>query len=504
MSGRPRVVVVGGGVAGLTLAYRLATRDNGQRPPEVLVLEADGRVGGKLRTIEVDGLQLEAGADSFVVRKPWAVDLCKELGLGEDLVKPGADGAFVWTRGRLVPFPRASAFGVPSRARDLLSWPGLSRRGRMRAMADLYRRPFRGDGDRSLGELVRGRMGPDAARVLLGPLLAGIHAGDPDRLSVDATFPELGRWDRLHGSLIRGARATLRPPRTPADDEGFLGLRRRAPDPAGPLFTTLWHGLSSLADTLVASSGAAAVRVDAPVEAVRPAAGAYEVRLAGRGSEGPEVIAADAVVLAVPAFEAARLLDPVVPAAAGELAGIPYASTAAVFGVYPVGSGSRLPEGTGFVVPIGERTITACTWVSRKWPRDGFGDRAVVRSYVGRAGDERALAMADEELAAAVAAEVRQAVPGLSDPEVGRVVRWDRSMPQYEVGHLNRVRRIEEALAAAPGLFVTGSAYRGVGIADCVRQANETAELVGAHLHGEAASRPAPADGDREAISWST
>jgi oxygen-dependent protoporphyrinogen oxidase len=502
VSGRARVVVVGGGVAGLVVAHRLATRHNGDRPPQVLVLEA-GRVGGKLRTIEVAGLQLEGGADSFVVRKPWAVDLCKELGLGEDLVKPGAEGAFVWARGGLVPFPKASAFGVPSRARDLLAWPGLSARGRLRAMADLYHRPVRGDGDRSLGELLRRRMGPEATRVLLGPLLAGIHAGDPDRLSVQATFPELERWDRLHGSLIRGARATLRPPRTPKDDEGFRGLRRRAHGSPGPLFTTLWHGLSSLVDTLVATSGSA-VRVDAPVEAVGPAGAAFEVRLGARGATPPEMIAADAVVLAVPAFEAARLLDTLVPPAARELRAIPYASTAAVFGVYPAGSASRLPEGTGFVVPIGERTITACTWVSRKWPRDQFGDRAVVRSYVGRAVDERPLDMYDDGMSATVAAELGQAVPGLPDPEVSRVVRWDRAMPQYEVGHLGRVRRVEEALAGMPGLFVTGSAYRGVGIADCVRQANETAELVRAHLHGEAASRPASADGDREAISWST
>lgn len=485
---RPRrVVVVGAGIGGLSTAHAVLSARPPGLPIDVTVLEADGRAGGKLHTIELDGMPVEAGADSFVVRKPWAVELCKELGLEDEVVIPGSMGAYVWTRGELVPFPDRAPFGIPAEVGELLRWPGLPRGPKLRALLDLVRPAAKEREDEPLGALLRRRLGAGVAMAMVEPLLAGLHAGDPLRLSVEATFPELPRWERHHGSLLRGARAAGR---AAGEEQGRQ-----------PMFATVWGGLSRLTERLVDRIGGDRVRLDHPVSEIEPEGGGYRVRAAGKE------LRADAVVVATPAFEAARLLSNVSPGAAQGLGAIPYVSTAVVFAAYPRGTAERIPEGTGFVVPSGEATITACTWISRKWPNADFEDRAVLRSFVGRAGEEAALEFSDDELAATVAGEVEAALRIGSPPVVSRVIRWNRSMPQYEVGHLERIGRIEASLAERPGLFLTGSAFRGVGIADCVRQARQAAQGVIAYLQGAdtgaTAERP-PGDLEREAISWTS
>jgi oxygen-dependent protoporphyrinogen oxidase len=348
----------------------------------------------------------------------------------------------------------------------------MSLRGRVRAAFDTVKPPAAPDRDMSIGELVRKRMGSEALRVLVGPLLGGLFAGDPDRLSVDATFPELKAWAAGRG-MIRGARAALK-----ARDKVEDTPATRA------MFATVWGGLERLTETLAHAVGQERVFRESPVRSIRGADGTFEVEVPG------EPVRADAVVLATPAFASADLLA---GDAATTLREIPYASTAVVLLVYPEGSAKRFPDGTGFVVPQGEADITACTWISRKWPRPEFGDRAVVRCYLGRAGAEEILGEPDGALIDRVAGDLDR-VLDLGRPEEARVVRWERAMPQYEVGHLERVRRIREALPG--GIFVTGSAYGGVGIADCVRQAGETARDV----HGYLESRRT----ERETVPWTS
>jgi oxygen-dependent protoporphyrinogen oxidase len=485
--GRARVVVVGGGITGLTAAYRLVRSANGQ-PMEVTLLEASDHLGGKLLTVELDGLLLEGGADSFVVRKPWAVDLCKELGLGSELIVPASRGAYVWLGGRLIPYPERSAFGIPASSGEILRWPGLSISGRLRAATEFLHRIRRSDADESIGSLISRRMGPEAARVLVGPLLAGLHAGDLDRLSVRATFPELVTWEQGHESLIRGSRLAVKAARkrsvasTTTMEAGRV-VERDA------IFATVWGGLSRLVDTLEHAIDPSRIRLGAPVASLQRSDHGYIVET------GAESLEADAVLLTTPAFETARLLSPLNDEAARLLAPIPYVSTAVVALVYPPDTGERLPEGTGFVVPPGDGLVTACTWVSRKWPPQQEDDRAVLRCFVGRAGEERALQMGDEELVEKVRLETEAAVPLDAAPDASRVIRWTRSMPQYEVGHLDRVSKLEECLGATPGVFVAGSAYRGIGIADCVRQAGEAAARVRDFMHSRATRRPAQAVG---------
>ena len=459
MTGRRAVVVVGAGVAGLTAAYRLARAADA---PAITVLELDTRVGGKLRSVEIGGLTLEAGADSFVARKPWAVDLCKELGLGESLVTPSGGGAWLWTDAGLVRMPRDAAFGIPGDVGEVLTWPGLSGAGRRRAARDLLIRRTRADTDEALGSLLRRRLGDEATDLAVGPLLAGLFAGDVDRLSARATFPELQGWESHQGSLIRGSQAARR--------------AARSSDP-GPMFVKLREGTAALTDRLARAVGPGAVYHGARAAAIERAATGFEV-LVSDGTRFP----ADAVIVGTPAWAAADLLGAIAPPAAADLASIPYASTGVVFLVYPEGSQPALPHGTGFVVPRGRAPMTACTWLSSKWPREAFGTRAVIRCYVGSAGDDDVVDAPDEDLVAACERHLSALLPLPGHAEHTGVVRWRRAMPQYEVGHLDRVARIRSGLPA--GIFVTGSAYDGVGIPDCVRAAGETAIAVAAHLAG--------------------
>ncbi|HSD49476.1 MAG TPA: protoporphyrinogen oxidase [Actinomycetota bacterium] len=449
-----RVVIVGGGVSGLATAHRLL-RDDPSR--DVTVLEVEPAIGGRLSTAPVGHLEIERGPDSFVARKPWAVDLCRELGL--ELIEPRARDAYAWTDGGLVPLPR-SALGIPVDPDELARWPGLSRSGRARALSDLVRKARPPETDESIGSLVRRRMGDELADRLTGPLLAGLFAGDVDRLSVEASFPELARWERTFGSLIRGARAAL-----------------GAATDAGPMFLRPRGGVARLPQALVGSVGPERVRVGTRANAIERDGGGFVVRADARS------FGADAVVLATPAFVAADLVRGIDPAAAEALGAIPYASTGLALLVYPEGTAQALPDATGFVVPRGRAPMTAATFLSRKWPEERFGTRAVVRCFVGAVGFEDVLDAADEDIVDAVCRHLAAVLPLPDRPDASTVARWPRSMPQFEVGHLRRVRDIEASLP--PGIFVSGNAYLGVGVADAVRSAGEAAERVRAHLIGE-------------------
>ncbi len=441
MSGR--VAVVGGGVAGLATAFHL--QHAGADP---VVFERDGVPGGIVAPpVEVGDLQLEPGPDSLAARKPWGADLCRQLGL--TMVPPGASGAFLWTDTGLVPYLTGTAFGIPGDVGDVLRWPGLSSRGRARALADLVKPKRRHGAEETLGALLRRRLGNEATDRAVAPLLAGLHAGDVDGLSAPATFPELLAWERTQGSLIRGAQAAQR--------------SARGGDP-GPLFLRPSGGMRDLVDALAASLGDR-IRTGAEVMHV----GDREVQLV----DGAESV--DAVVLACGAYPAAEVLEHAAPT---ELSSIRSVSTGVVFLVYPSGTAEALPDGTGFVVPRGRAPMTAATFISRKWPDERFGDRAVVRCYVGGSGDEDVLDAPDEDIVAACAKHL-SAVLDLPGPSTSHVHRWWGAMPQYEIGHLDRVRRIRGTLP--PGIFVVGSAFDGVGVSDLARAAEETATHVLAH-----------------------
>jgi len=451
------VAVIGGGVTGLTVAHHLLRRDPSA---SVTVLEAGSEPGGMLRSVSVGGVRVPAGPDAFLARKPWAVDLCRDLGIGDELIQPRASGSYLWTQHGLVPYPTGTAFGIPSDLGDAFRWPGLSRAGRWRALRDLIARKRRDDGDESLGALLRRRLGDEATDRAIAPLLAGLYAGDVDALSVRATFPELQGWERAQGSLLRGAQAATRRPK--AD--------------AGPMFLRPRDGVERLIEALVDDVGTATVQTSSPAQKIeRAGEAAWRIRT----PDGP--VEARAVILTVDAPAAARLVPPGV--ASAELARIPFVSTGVVALVYPEGTGSALPEGSGFVVPRGAAPMTASTWISNKWPDPSFGDRAVLRCFVGAAGEEDVLDADDAELIEACARHLAALVPLPGAPEDAAVVRWPRAMPQYLVGHLERAERIRSELP--PGIFVCGRSLDGVGVPDCVRSAGETANAIAAYLERE-------------------
>ena len=489
MNGPGPVVVVGGGIAGLTAALELAEGGS-----SVTVVEAGDRFGGKIATSRVDGLVVEAGADSFLSSKPAGLALCERLGITDRLVNSRGDDrrTFVWSRGRLRELPEGLVLGSPTRAWSLLRSGLLSPVGAARLVADVAvrrRRPGEADGrggpespEETVAEFFTRRLGGEAYARVVEPLLAGIHAGDATRLSLPATFPRFVDMERDHGGLVRAALAGRAPKPLRRKGKG----RPAQSGPVGPVpagrtpFVSFQTGMAELIEALGARLRALGVdlRLNQAVAAIGAVEGGYEVVLDGAGA-----LPAAAVVLATPAPVTARLLGGLCPAAAALLEGIQHASTATVSLAYRSDDVGTPPAGYGFVVPRAEgRHLLAGTWGSGKWPGRVPAGRVLVRGYVGGVGREAVLEADDDGLVHLVRAELG-ALAGISGAPVhSEVHRYPDGMPQYTVGHLGRVERIRGALAACPGLAVTGAAYGGVGIPDCIADAQTTARAVLATL----------------------
>lgn len=471
------VVVVGGGIAGLAAALELtelARRQ--QRAITCVVLESGPAWGGKIVTHRVRECVIEAGPDSFLSQKPWALELCRRLGLADQLINTNEEHrqAFVYSQGRLRELPEGMVVITPSNIgpflrSGLLSWPGLVRMG-----LEYILPPSAPAEEESLADFFRRRFGAEATARLIEPLMAGIYAGDAEQMSLKATFPRFLELEQKQGSVIRGLLAA-----------GKQAAAKPRSGPGHSLFVTLKNGLADLVEAVTARLAAAGaeLRTTCAVESLRVRSRelgrwVYDLQL----SDGT-TRTADAVVLAAPAFAAAELVRPLSPSAAGLLEQIPYASTATISLLYRAEDVRGQIRGFGFVVPRAEqRSLLAATWTSLKWDHRAPEGKALVRCYLGGVGREAVLSTPDGELAPLVQAELER-VSGLrATPEYVEINRWDRAMPQYNLGHLDRLAAIEMALSRFPGLFLTGSAYRGVGIPDCIRDGQETAARVLAGL----------------------
>ncbi len=454
-----RVVVVGGGIAGLTAAYVLGEDPN----REVVLLEGSPQVGGKLRLAEVGGVTVDVGAEAMLNRRPEGAALARELGL--PVVHPVATRSQLWSRGALRPLPR-SLMGVPLDVEELAASGVLSAAGLRRVRAEPLLPPTELDGDDvSVGELVADRLGDEVVDRLVEPLLGGVYAGHARELSARATTPQLvAMLDR--GSLLEAAAAAV-------------------PVSMIPVFAGVPGGLGELPRALLAS-GRFTARTDATVRELRAVeAGGYELVIGS--AHRPELVRADEVVLAVPAAPAARLLADLAPAAAAELATIEYASTAVVTLAvraegFPIAEGS-----SGFLVPPVEgRRIKASTFSFAKWSWVRAGGRGVLdgenvlllRTSLGRHREEAALQATDEELVAASLADLADAIGLTTAPVDAQVQRWGGGLPQYAVGHLDRVVRVRAEVARQPGLAVCGAAYDGVGIPAVIASAQRAADDV--------------------------
>lgn len=455
------VVVVGGGIAGLAAAHRLL--DAGAR---VTVLEGSRRLGGKLRSGEIEGARVDLGAESMLARRPEAVALAREAGLGDCLQPPSTATASLWTRGTLRPMPKGHVMGVPADASALAGVVSEEGLRRIEQDRDLPRTEV-GD-DIAVGAYVAARLGREVVDRLVEPLLGGVYAGDAYRISLRAAVPQLFEAAQEHRSLTEAVR----------------GIQERAAgrQQTGPVFMGIAGGIgrlpSAVADTVRARGGR--ILTGTPVTELRRTPDGWHVHT----DEG--TFEADAVVLAVPAPGAARLLHSESPAAAAELDTVEYASMALMTLAFRR-QDTDLPPGSGFLVPpVDGRTIKAATFASHKW---GWVDTEnpdllVVRTSVGRYGEEKILERDDAELVDVSRHDLREATGVDAVPVATRVTRWDQGLPQYPVGHHARVARIREHTAKLPGLALCGAAYDGVGIPACIASATAATEQVVAALGG--------------------
>ncbi|MFG3349353.1 protoporphyrinogen oxidase [Streptomyces sp. NPDC048018] len=483
--GGPRVVVVGGGISGLAAAHRLVTA--GAR---VTLLEESDRLGGKLLAGEIAGAPVDLGAESLLARRPEAVALAGQVGLGDRLQAPATTTASVWSRGTLVPMPKGHVMGVPGDGRaveGLLSAEAVARIGR-----DLALPATEIGEDIAIGAYVAERMGHEVVDRLVEPLLGGVYAGDAYRISMKAAVPALFAAARRHPTLTEAVRAVQQAgAATPSDAAGAgTGL-------GGSVFAGLRGGVGTLpgavADAIRAAGGEILTRV--PGGRLRRTPAGWQV-LTRRANGEPLTLDADAVVLATPAPVTAALLRAHAPAAAAELAAIEYASMALVTLAFrrselPGGpAGSALPAlpGSGFLVPpVDGRTIKASTFSSQKWSwvADAAPDLFVLRTSVGRHGEESQLDREDADLVDSSLKDLGDAVGLAARPVASTVTRWTGGLPQYPVGHLARVARIRAAVAALPGLALAGAAYEGVGIPACIASGRRAADEITARIGDE-------------------
>ncbi|TDC86671.1 protoporphyrinogen oxidase [Actinomadura sp. 7K507] len=483
---RSHAVVVGGGIAGLAAARMLA-RDG----VRVTVLEGSPRIGGKLRVSEIAGIPVDEGAESMLARRPEGLDLVADLGRRDDLVNPGTTSSGILSRGALRAMPSGQVMGVPSDLRALAASQVLSPAGLARVPLDLVLPETPRGADVSVAGYIAARVGREVVDRLVEPLLGGVYAGLADRLSFDSTVPAVAAAARSHRSLLHAVQ----------------GIRDAAPKDPGPVFATLPDGLGSLphllADDIAAAGGT--IRTRATVRELRRRPDGW--RLTIGPTRDPEYLDADAVLIAVPAAPASRLLKDDVPAAARELEGIEYASMAIITLAYRATAFPRLPKGSGYLVPAvesapenGGRGVKAVTFSSVKWPhlRDRDPDVIAVRCSIGRFGEEHTLQKTDQELTATAMAELAATCGVAELPAETRVSRWGGGLPQYNVGHADRVAGVRSAVAGQPGLAVAGAAYDGLGVPACIASARAAATRITDHLRSREGADHDAAGGQAE------
>lgn len=473
-----RLVVVGGGISGLAAAHRLLERASRlNRAVRLDLLEAGHRLGGVIHTAREQGFLLEGGPDSFVSEKPWAVDLCRRLGLETSLigVSPRHRRTFIVRGGKLLPVPEGFHLIAPCRFGSFAASPLLSWAGKLRMAADLVlprRRPRSSSHDESLAAFVRRRLGEEALERLAQPLVGGIYTADPEKLGLRATFPQFLEMEERHRSLLLAMRRERKRQPSAADDP-----------PAGPrygLFVSLDQGLQVLVDRLRESLPAPSIRLGCKAVSLRPPdqARGWEIEL----EKGPP-IRADGICLALPAHRSADLLEDLDPGLAAPLRSVAHASTATVNLAYRAADVPAAMDGFGFLVPAVEKgAMLACSYSHRKFAGRAPGKAALLRAFVGGALHPERLECDDRELVARVRRTLGELLGITRPPLLSRVERHPEGIPQYGVGHLELVARIESRLAQWPSLELAGNGLTGIGIPDCVRRAEQCADRLLARI----------------------
>ena len=487
-----RTAIIGGGIAGLEAAYELEQARRTDKNIDYPLFEARARLGGSLSSEIVDGAVLERGPDSFLTEKPAAAELCRELGLGGELV-PSNDAdrkTYIVVRNRLIPLPDGLMFLVPTKLIPTALTRLFSLPTKIRMGLELLHPPRPSNHDESVAALVERHFGRETVDRLADPLLSGIFGGDSAQLSARTVLPRLVEMESEYGSLTRGMLAAHRKMRGASRPANVKG---GAPGAFRSIFTAMRGGMQQLIDALTARLDPASMRLFTPVSGIEKTADGWRVEANG----ATEIY--DAVIMASPAWAAGALLGPVDAALGEELSGIPYSSSITVNLIYDEDQIGSLPDGFGFLIPVVEgRSMLACTFVHRKFLGRTPTGKATLRAFLGGMKNEALMAAPDEVLVATVRRELTEILgeeifPRETMPEHTQVSRWPRAMAQYAVGHQERIERIAARVAALPGLKLAGNAYDGIGIPDCIRLGRKAAkELIAAsELASQQVSEPA-------------
>jgi protoporphyrinogen/coproporphyrinogen III oxidase len=468
-----RVVVVGGGITGLSAAYYLQQEEICRnRAVSITLIETSQRLGGKLITDQVGEFTVEGGPDSFLRQKPWAAELANSLGLQADLIGTNdyQHKTYVLNHGRLTPLPDGVMLIIPTRLMPFMLSPLISWPGKLRMGMDWFIPRKQDTGDETVAAFVQRRLGSEALEKIAEPLLSGIHVSLPEKQSLLATFPRFRTTEQKHGSLIRGMLA----------EKKAAAQKRSADEKPASAFLSFKQGVGHLPQALEAALTGCSIRKGVRVVAIqRRPDGGYKVGL----SSGEEV-SADAVILTTPAFAAGELLEPLSPVTASLLNSIEYVSTATISLAFRQQDIRKPFRGFGFVIPrMEQRRISACTWSSFKFEHRAPEGSLLLRCFVGGPGKEAMVDLEDAELIKIAREELASILEVQAEPIFTRVYRWRKANPQYNLGHIDLIQKIFAACREQiPGILLCGSAYEGVGIPDCVHQGKKAAEAVAEYL----------------------
>jgi oxygen-dependent protoporphyrinogen oxidase len=457
-----RIAIIGGGISGLSAAFELEQRRRAGQPLEYVVFESSARFGGVIATERVEGCVVEAGPDSFLAEKPWAAELCRQLGLDGQLIgsNDSLRKTYIVRKNRLVPLPDGLMFMVPTEMIATLTSPLFSLGTKARIAQEWLRPPRKAEGDESVASLVKRHYGSEMVERLADPLLAGVYGGEASQLSARAVLPRLVEMESAQGSLGRAMMARRR-------------AGRLDKPVATPIFSSLKDGMQQLVDALIEKLPASSLRANTAVGSVLPPGGKWRVSAESASEQF------DAVIFATSAPGVASLLRGNTSDLRKELQGIRYSSSVTVALGYGKEVRSSLPPGFGFLVPRSEnQRMLAATFVHNKFPHRAPEDRALIRCFLGGVRDEAVLQLRDEEILGIVRAELRQLLGLTAEPRFTRVYKWRSAMAQYQVGHLGRLERIERLSKQLPGLALAGNGYRGIGVPDCILSGKEAAAQV--------------------------
>jgi protoporphyrinogen/coproporphyrinogen III oxidase len=457
-----RIAIIGGGISGLAAAFTLEDHRRAGAA-EYTLYESSPRLGGVLRTELIDGCIVEAGPDSFITEKPWAADLCRTLGIGDQLIgsNDAARKTYILVSGRLIPMPDGLMFLVPTKTLPAALSPLFSWTTKLRMAQELFLPPRAAEADESVASLVERHYGAEMVDRLADPLLSGIYGGDAASLSVRAVLPRFAEMERTHGSLGRA----------------MLAARNKMPPTANktppPVFTSLKNGMQQLVDTVIPRLNPSSLVTNASAQSIQLEAGGWTV------SAGFKSDHFDAAILALPTHAAAQLLAISSLELSTELAAIDYSSSITVGLGYDREVRQSLPPGSGFLVPRSEgKRLLAATFVHNKFPYRAPEDRALLRCFFAGANAENIWQLSDDAIVATVRNELQQILGLRAEPLFARVYKWKSAMAQYSVGHLERLDRIERLRQKLPKLALAGNGYRGIGIPDCIRSGQEAAKQV--------------------------